>query len=135
MVVFNSLYICFISGLVYLKNLLLQISFFSSFFDIATHNIGLGYYIIEWYAGPRQVLEPKAPPTRNGPNTGSLAPGERRSVNEKGIEQLSNLLKSTKKINTTKQRAIRGKWQGCFFKKLISKEKHFQRKLFINHNG
>ena len=29
------------------------------------------------------MLEPKAPPTRNGPNTGSLAPGVRRRVNKK----------------------------------------------------
>ena len=28
------------------------------------------------------MFEPKAPPARNGPNTGSLAPGERR-VNKK----------------------------------------------------
>ena len=29
------------------------------------------------------MLEPKAPLTRNGPNTGSLAPGVRRRVNNK----------------------------------------------------
>ena len=34
-------------------------------------------------ATKRQVLEPKAPPARNGPNTGSLAPRVRRRVNKK----------------------------------------------------
>ena len=29
------------------------------------------------------MLEPKAPPARNGPNTGGLAPGVRRRVNKK----------------------------------------------------
>ena len=29
------------------------------------------------------MLEPKAPPARNGLNTGSLAPGVRRRVNKK----------------------------------------------------
>ena len=29
------------------------------------------------------MLEPKAPPSRNGPNTGSLAPGVIRRVNRK----------------------------------------------------
>ena len=31
------------------------------------------------------MLEPKAPPARNGSNTGSLAPGVRRRVNKKKL--------------------------------------------------
>ena len=34
------------------------------------------------------MLEPKAPPARNGPNTGSLAPGVRRRVKKKGFVNL-----------------------------------------------
>ena len=33
------------------------------------------------------MLEPKAPPARNGPNTWSLAPGVRRRVNKKKVIQ------------------------------------------------
>ena len=44
---------------------------------------GLPYVLVIAVIRPRQVLEPKAPPTRNGPNTGSLAPGVRRRVKKK----------------------------------------------------
>ena len=45
------------------------------------------------FAGPRQVLEPKAPPARNGPNTGSLAPGEKRRANKKkSVHGIKNIL-------------------------------------------
>ena len=36
-----------------------------------------------------QVLEPKAPTARNGPNTGSLAPGVMRRVKKKKKEKKS----------------------------------------------
>ena len=37
------------------------------------------------------MLEPKAPPARNGPNTGCLAPGVRRRVNKKNLNQKPSL--------------------------------------------
>ena len=52
------------------------------------------------------MLEPKAPPARNGPNTGSLATGVRRRVNKKStltIEIVGNLelAHSIKKLDKT----------------------------------
>ena len=37
------------------------------------------------------MLEPKAPPARNGPNTGSLAPGVRRRVNKKNDAKIIDI--------------------------------------------
>ena len=45
------------------------------------------------------MLEPKAPPARNGPNTGSLAPGVRKRVNKKkDLDKYHNFLETNSLI-------------------------------------
>ena len=51
------------------------------------------------------MLEPKTPPPRNGPNTGSLAPGVRRRVKknlEKTVRVKLPIHKNTGVVNLSK---------------------------------